>query len=330
MSAYRKNFLVGLTVLASLAALGWMVLQFGDAPARLFARPQIPILIRTPRAEGLASGSAIQFRGVTVGKVSSLRFSDDRSEVLINANVDREPPLPGNVQAIIRSPSVLGSGSIISLDVQGPFQGQLEAGQELIGRFAGGLASMLPPEFAELATDLRQTSQQIRESHLVPDIDRAVKAAEIQIIKLGEVLDSVQGLVGDEKLRGDLRQAIANFRATAENTNRASGKLDKIAADATTTLAEARVTLGKAGTQIDALGTQIGQRLAQASTLLESLDAIARKINAGEGTAGKVVNDPKLYQSLVASAAELQLAIKDLRRLVQQWEQEGVYFKLSK
>ena len=42
-----------------------------------------------------------------------------------------------------------------------------------------------------------------------------------------------------------------------------------------------------------------------------------------------LVNDPKLYQSLVDNSRELNATILDLKRLVEQWEQEGVSFKLK-
>jgi hypothetical protein len=37
-----------------------------------------------------------------------------------------------------------------------------------------------------------------------------------------------------------------------------------------------------------------------------------------------LVNDPKLYESLADTAAELNLMVKDMRRVIQQWEQEGI------
>ena len=37
MSPYRRNILVGVTVMGALIALGWMILKFGDRPARFFA-----------------------------------------------------------------------------------------------------------------------------------------------------------------------------------------------------------------------------------------------------------------------------------------------------
>ena len=62
---------------------------------------------------------------------------------------------------------------------------------------------------------------------------------------------------------------------------------------------------------------------------MDQFQSIAEKVEKGQGTAGALVNDPKLYESLVDTSRELNLTIKDLQRLVQQWEQEGVTLKLK-
>ena len=61
----------------------------------------------------------------------------------------------------------------------------------------------------------------------------------------------------------------------------------------------------------------------------EWFQSMADKMDKGEGTIGKFVNDPRLYESLSDTSAELNLTVKDLHRLVQQWEQEGVSLKLG-
>ena len=65
------------------------------------------------------------------------------------------------------------------------------------------------------------------------------------------------------------------------------------------------------------------------SLAIDDTRVILARLIDGQGTAGQMVNDPKLYQALVDSARELNLTITDLRRLVEQWEQEGVYLKLK-
>jgi len=63
--------------------------------------------------------------------------------------------------------------------------------------------------------------------------------------------------------------------------------------------------------------------------VLDRLDSVANKIDQGKGTAGLLVNDARLYQGLVDTSKDLNLTIKDLQRVVQQWEQEGIALKLK-
>ncbi len=73
----------------------------------------------------------------------------------------------------------------------------------------------------------------------------------------------------------------------------------------------------------------MGDRLTQIADLLSSVQSIAQKIDKGQGTAGQLVNDPKLYQALVDSSRELNATVTDLKRLIEQWEEEGVNLHLK-
>src|SRR4051794_26998658 len=130
MSPYRRNILVGITVMAALIALAWMILKFGDRPARLFATPSMSVTFATDRADGLGEGSNITFRGVIVGRVTTVHRTD--RDVIIDAEIDHDPPLPGNLDGEIRQISQLGGTSNIHLVVKGTQEvGKLEPGAKL-------------------------------------------------------------------------------------------------------------------------------------------------------------------------------------------------------
>src|SRR5207249_1400284 len=97
-----------------------------------------------------------------------------------------------------------------------------------------------------------------------------------------------------------------------------------------TTMSDVRTTVKNVGGNVESISKQVGDRLEQISKTIDHFQSIAAKIDTGQGTAGQLVNDPKLYQSLVDSSRELNATIVDLKRLVEQWEQEGLSFKLSK
>jgi phospholipid/cholesterol/gamma-HCH transport system substrate-binding protein len=88
--------------------------------------------------------------------------------------------------------------------------------------------------------------------------------------------------------------------------------------------------INRGGEHLDQTARNINGRIDQVGKLLEQFQSIAARVDKGEGTAGLLIRDPKLYDSLVATANTLNLMMADLRRLVQQWEQEGLSFKLSK
>jgi phospholipid/cholesterol/gamma-HCH transport system substrate-binding protein len=324
--------LVGLTVIGSLSALGWMLLRFGSAPATLFHEgKQISVRLISDRADGLSAGSGVTFLGTPVGRITRVQRDDNAQDVVIDALIDVNQPLPGNLQGIIKTESLLSGQAVMSLEVAGltpaTTQGTLTDGQILRARYVG--AEIIPHQFAELAAALEKTTQDLQNAQLIEHLDQTVQSAD-------DVLKSLQDYVGDPKLKEDVHNALDNFRdvsasakRSAANVEQFTSGLQKISDQATDTLTAAHQTIASAQTDLDQTTKQLNQRLMQASKILDNVQSITAKIDNGTGTAGQLVNDPKLYQSLVDSARELNLTIADLRRLVDQWEQEGASIKLK-
>jgi phospholipid/cholesterol/gamma-HCH transport system substrate-binding protein len=319
--------LVGVTVLCALIVLGWMILQFGGTFASPFAPAQMPVRLITDHADGLSEGSPVFYRGVATGHVVRV-YLFDRDHVYVDAMVDQNPPLPANLKAIIRMNGLIGGASSVVLQLadEAP-QGEIKAHAEIPATYSG--FDLLPPQFADLAKELTDTARQFRESHVITDADAQVK-------KIGQLVESLNAVIGDEETRANLKTSIANIRKTTDDTTQIAsdvkkftGKLDQMSTDAGTTIAQAKVTLAKADTNIDTLSRQIGDRLTQTATLIDHLNSISEKVNKGQGTAGQLVNDNRLYESLVDTSRELNGTVKDLKRLVEQWEQEGVSLHLK-
>src|SRR5262249_50967508 len=109
-----------------------------------------------------------------------------------------------------------------------------------------------------------------------------------------------------------------------------SDNLDKLGTNLNSVSDNANATITKTQGHIDELSKQMSDRLLQVSRLLEQFQSIAAKVDQGKGAAGQLINDPKLYESLVDASRELTLTIKDLKLLVKQWTDEGMYIKLNK
>lgn len=351
MSAIRKNIAVGLTALLAMVLLGWMILRFSDAPFRLFSKPEIRIRFRATSAEGLGEGSPIYYLGVNVGRVVRASHSEDQLNVLIDAIVENDPPLPANIEGRIRT-QLIGGGSSISLVLVPPAEigatqpsaraetrpvaivpvGRLEAGQIVKADFLG--FDLMPREFTDLARDLTETSAEVREfsrsfrsAELIPKLSATIDSLKANIDKAGRTIDSFNELIEDDKIRQNIKETFTNLNEASATARRVAANLETLSKNANTRLDQladqGSGILTSANRRLD----QIAEQIARSATNVES---VTRKLDEGKGTGGKLVNDPALYDSMLDASKELRQALLDLRRLLDQWEQEGMPVKLGK
>jgi phospholipid/cholesterol/gamma-HCH transport system substrate-binding protein len=306
--------MVGAVVLGALLILAWMLIQFGAGLATPFSPENQPVRFVTDRADGISNGSSVTYLGVIVGRVETVSRSDDQTQVYINGTVDTKPPLPGNLKAVIRSQGLVGGGAIVVLELtDGKPVGTLAKDQVIQAHFIG--LDILPPEFADLADELRKTVHDIHESKIIDNLNQ-------QISRAGQLIDSMQSVVGDPQVRDDLKTSIANIRASSDNFQKLTVDLDHLSIGATDAVRKTQIAV------VD-VSQQLSGRLEQTSKLLDQFQSIAEKVNKGQGTAGALINDNKLYESMIDTARELDATVADLRRLVEQWEQEGVSLKVK-
>jgi phospholipid/cholesterol/gamma-HCH transport system substrate-binding protein len=275
MPSYRRNILVGLTVLVAGIVFVVMMLKFGSRTVGIFSPDQTPIVLDAPRSDGLSAGSPVVYLGVGVGRITGVARRVDGAGVTINALVDSKPPLPANLRGEIVQSSAIGGGSSLSLELVGDTpQGQLEAGARLPAAYVGLQLRLLPPEFTQTAKEIGQMSEQIRKTAQQFNDSGAVTHLDQSIQQISKLANSLQ--------------------SDADQANK-----------------------------------QLTDRLTQIAGVLNQMQSISQKINAGNGTAGLLVNDPRLYEALVDSTRELNASVTDLHRLIDQWEQEGVTLHLK-
>jgi phospholipid/cholesterol/gamma-HCH transport system substrate-binding protein len=318
-----------------MVALAWMILKFANTSAAALFTKGMHVEMVADRVDGVSDGSPVLYLGVNVGRVMGVKRQPNNQEVRIRAMLDPGDPLPENLVGVIRQQSALGASAAISLELTGPASAtHLAENAVLHARFAGG--GVVPQEFTVLATEIRQ-------QQLIKHVDETVVTLRAQLEKAGQFVDSAREFVGDPKLRQDVQSAAANIRTTSENLQQFSARLDGFGKklddlstemsatvkDAHEAVKQARTTIADGGRNMEKLSLQFDRRLDQVANVLASFESISAKIDKGQGTAGALVNDPRLYESLVDTSRELSLTASDLKRLVEQWEQEGFSLKLK-
>jgi phospholipid/cholesterol/gamma-HCH transport system substrate-binding protein len=342
----RRNFMIGLTVAAALAIFVWMVLRFGTKTAGLFAPPQQDVVLDAPRVDGLAEGSPLTYQGVTVGRITKLARNASGNGVSVYAKLDTQPPVPMNIHAEIVTTNLIGGGAAVALELNKQARTGLDEPPKfpepgtprlpIPAIYVGLKLNLLPPQYEDVAVRISRAasaiadaSDEISQRHIVEHLDETIQNANDQIATAGKVLQDFQDILGDTKVQQDLRQTIINIRKTSDELARVSADLPQLSHQASGVLSDAHTTLVNAQGRFDDLSRQLAASLANASALLDTVHDISRKIDQGQGTAGLLVNDPKLYESLLQSSRQLNTNLLDLQRLIEQWEQDGLSLKVK-
>jgi len=343
MSPYSRNTMVGVVVLGAVSVMVWMAMEFGGRAATLFAPPRFPVQFVSERADGLAEGSTVNFHGVEVGQVSAIHLKPDMSGVTIDALIDRDRHVPKDVQAKIELTSLLSSGSSIQLFPKEPPSTQplavgtivprpqlLAAGDTIPAVYKGLDLAALQEKVGGMSDEVENTVRIFRESKGIDKFNDTVQQINWQAQKLGKVLDSVQDIVGDKNVSQNIKETIANIRDTSVTTKELAKKLSALSEGLTKNSADVSLAIKTTQGHIDEIAKQLDARFEQVAKILDTMQSISAKVDNGKGTAGELLNDPKLYQSLVESSNQLNATLATLHRLVDQWEQDGVSLKLNK
>ncbi len=314
MQEFRKNVIVGVFVLAAVGCLGVMILLLGKAPQWLSSMYQISIYF--PSAGPVQNGDAVLVNGVRVGQVKYIAaLPDIRKGVRIVADIYSQYRIPKDAEPLIKEQSVGFGKAAIRIDVDTKKSDTMvptDGTGALHGTVAGGIAELVPQAtmqkledagvaLTNLATALKPVADDLHEllkptsvaaldSTTAPKHPLANLSTAVQ--RLDTTLKSFNKIMADPKNQENIEVMVRNFRQVSENgvvlTKSLVASTDKM------------------------------------SQFLDKLNAVGEKMNTGQGTAAKFLNDPELYEALALTATRLTKTIEDLQTLIRQWQDKGL------
>jgi phospholipid/cholesterol/gamma-HCH transport system substrate-binding protein len=284
---------VGITVLLAVlvAIIGFRFMR--DIP---IFRQAMQISAVFERADGISNGSLVYIKGVRVGSVSRIRLRED-ARVNIQMRIDSDIPIPRNSTANLTSLGIVeGKSIVIELGTSTEY---LQFGDELEGIYTETMMEVLGQKGEELGDDVSNT-----------------------IYELNQFLKQLNATLDDDT-RATLDQTL---RSTMETTGRIAaileGKQDEIdiAIDAgSRMLSQLDTLVTDSRPRVDSLMVTVEQSirdLEQIRVELEittaSLNEILDKVNNGEGTIGRLLNDPSMYENLESLTLELNNLVKGI------------------
>jgi len=139
----------------------------------------------------------------------------------------------------------------------------------------------------------------------------------------------------NDTTKKDLTQAVASLNNTMKSFEGVSYKLNSLLKDSKPKLDQTfqylETTTGNLASFTDSL-SQVNVK-AMASSLeatLANFDAIMKKMENGEGSIGKLLNDEQLYKNLEGASKELEELLKDLKENPKRYVHISVFGKKAK
>ena len=259
-----------------------------------------------PQISGIVEANPVQVNGFKVGRIKKIELLDTTGRLLVTMSIsDRKLRVTKGTIAKIVSSDLLGAKAI-----------ELVLGKNR--------------DFAKdgdtLASEIDPSLEQSVEGAIKPLKDKAEKL----IASIDSIMLVVQA-VFDKNTRENLSKSFDNIKHALETFDHTSMRLDTMIASEkikisvifskvesiTTNLANNNDNISNALKNFSALSdtlakAHLSKTIENANTALASVANVMDKINRGEGSAGMLVHDDKLYKNLNASSASLDSLLNDM------------------
>lgn len=293
---------VALTILAALAVgfLGYRLMS--DLP--VFRQSTIAYSY-FQRADGLSPGNYIYINGVKVGSVKRMQLTSGDS-VKVIMGFDLGIIIPKNSVAYLESSGLLGEKAIVI--ERGDSDQPIEYGGRLKGVYRGGMMETLKTEGEQLSEDVSESFGQLNK--LLAELNGLLNKENKG--KIDATLNNLQTTTAE--ISDLFKNKSTELEASITHAQRFLANIDTLSTQNKAQVDSALTRLNKASKQIEILSRNLNETN-------KKLNQILTKINNGQGTLGKMVNDTTLYYNLESLSAGLDSLIKNIN------ENPGKYLK---
>ena len=281
---YSKEIQVGVMVVIGIVILVVGLMFFKRVSLRTNL---VPFAVDITAVEGLRVGDRVQARGIRVGQVTGFEFRPENVRVFIE--IEQWVTLHDDADISLMMKGLVGE---VLLEIE-PGQGRpVEPGHVFAGRSAASMLAL--GDKVEASLDVFTALGQ--EMHQLVTELRGENRITGTLVATERTLDAAHDLFADN--RTELRDLLRNLNTLTMTLEAAlgDGRLD------TTVTA-----LQGAAVRLDSMLVELRAATAQGRSLLAGLER-------GEGSAGRFLTDPSLYDRADSTLQSLDRLLDEMRR----------------
>jgi phospholipid/cholesterol/gamma-HCH transport system substrate-binding protein len=263
------EFKVGALVVIVSGLIGMMSLKVNEGPG-LFTRTK-RYWFELQDAGGLVVDSAVKSAGIKVGTIEDIKLVDNKARIYILIGSDLKMKSSGYVE--LRSDGILGDRHV-ELVAGDPQDQELEDGSQILTAHERGSLNSLMKEVGKISESV---------GRLAETLNKATGPEGDTTTKLGRIIDNVEKLTANiSDITGDNK---AKINSIVDNVHEVTAQLKKF--------------MGDDSSGGFAAGWQKAvDSLSRIDTSLKNIEEITGKINRGEGTIGRLVNDEETVDKI--------------------------------
>ena len=342
MKEYTRNVLIGVFVLAALACLGLMLVWFGESPAWLSSNEWQLKIGPVHGLRGIGQGTTVQLNGVEIGRVATVDLRNparpDRG-VTVTALIKRQYTIPqGSYAKLYGAAFGFGAGRVdimVQPDTQMPPE-PTDGTAEIMGEASNVLSEIVTEELrdsinrmidnignlAHHATPVAEDLHNMLQERSVEQVDAEGMVANLAtaVQRFDHMIGNLNTVLGDTEVQGDVRQVASDLADASAEIKNLVGLWKQ----------ETERTSDNVNDGIDRVEGRVDLALNKLITVIDNLDESTRQLNhimqavtTEDGTVGRLVNDPRLYEAGVVSLERLSELIGTLQRVFGKIEEDG-------
>lgn len=244
--------------------------------------------------EGLAPSTPVTINGLNVGKVQEISFTEDGSgKLLVKLVVEEEFDFSKNSEAQLYEAGLIGGKAIAIIPAFDNAENAVK-GTYLKGTVKVGLSELVNQRLTPLQEKLETTF--VSADSLLTNInsvfdDRTKANLKNSIAELNTTISSFKNT--SESLNDLVSRNKSNLESTLNNVENISGNLSKI----TDSIAK----------------SNLAETIQSLQSTISNFNNILIKIENGEGSIGKLMQDEGLYNNLESATKEMEALLKDIK-----------------
>ncbi len=290
----RRNMIVGVFVLIAMCVFVWMLLRFRDLPLVVSKLKSFNVLVNFSEASGVQKDTPVHYCGYQIGLVSKVlppEFYADSHRVGVKLAIEKQySDIPEEVEIFVMKRGLGSSFVEVRMDPSKITRRDMFLRDEMVIETGQvGMASdFFPPEVQEKLEDL--------------------------VDSITTLSNNANAIIGDDENQVNIKKMISSIEAATFQAGLTLESIQKLS-----------------DTGVEKMGI-FGDKFILAAEQLEGVLSksrqIVEKIESGEGTVGKMINDGRLYEDLLESSRELRMLLEQVKEWAAETREDGLRIKL--